>query len=496
MLKQTLNRDTVTRAVKQLLASLEEQDVPDTAEARVVMAALHTAVLPPFQTQTPEDRKVFVPTNEHLSLLQALLEQRAVEGKLAKRPDDATTNLNEPETVYAVRDLEEADPPPLATSILVDPEADGVEDEGAGDFDLTDPLWAEILIEVARTHKDRRDFKLPKKPPQPYPLHNDARVILVGDWGNGGRDAQAVSGAIRTWMQSAGDRQCHVIHLGDVYYAGTKWEAKHRFLDFWPVHKSEADSFRSWTLNGNHDMYAAGEGLMQVTLLDPRFAYQRTTDGEPTTQFHLKGADWQILGMDSSWKFRLTDAIGEKGHLGLEQAEWVDNCASEQRLGTILLSHHQPLKRTASWPEPLTAIEHFLAETRECRRKNGIEAWLWGHEHRCIAYGTPQDVTGLGYAACVGNGAMPNARRHEILSGGDEWELLDTHRDGDGTEWLNCGFAVIDFDPQTLPTVTYVDQNGAVLKASDTLRRLAPNQPPPSRDDSRVKSDDEASLGN
>jgi hypothetical protein len=30
---------------------------------------------------------------------------------------------------------------------------------------------------------------------------------------------------MRVQIQSAGDREVHVVHLGDVYYAGTRWAA-------------------------------------------------------------------------------------------------------------------------------------------------------------------------------------------------------------------------------------------------------------------------------
>src|SRR5689334_9279691 len=73
---------------------------------------------------------------------------------------------------------------------------------------------------------------------------------------------------MRREIDAAGGREVHVVHLGDVYYAGTRWEARHRFLDHWPVRQDEVDQVRSWCLNGNHDMYAAGEGLSDVILAD------------------------------------------------------------------------------------------------------------------------------------------------------------------------------------------------------------------------------------
>ena len=73
-----------------------------------------------------------------------------------------------------------------------------------------------------------------------------------GDWGTGEGLAIQVADRMREAITDAGERQVHVVHLGDVYYAGTRIEARTRFLDHWPV--SGSDRHLSWCLNGNHDM--------------------------------------------------------------------------------------------------------------------------------------------------------------------------------------------------------------------------------------------------
>jgi hypothetical protein len=220
-------------------------------------------------------------------------------------------------------------------------------------------------------------------------------------------------------------------------------------------------------------MYAAGEGLLEVILTDPRFAHQRTTTGEPTTQFHLRSGEWQILGMDSAWKLRVTDLFGRHGHFGRQQCEWLNRCAADTNLGTILLSHHQPFSRKHAYPQLLTMERHFLGETREARNQYRIEAWFWGHEHRCIVYEKPDGVFGLGYGACVGHGAMPE-RPGEDLTGPNEWELLEIRHqpDIDDEYWRRCGFVVIDFVPGDDPQVSYVDQYGERSRSdADRLER-------------------------
>lgn len=474
MISQMLNRAAVTGAVQNLVASLKYGSLDPTPELLAVMSGLQTAAMLPPGALSPKDRSVFVPTQEHVSLLQALVEELAESGKLEPARDGA--DGDDAPTSLVLEPLKTAERPPLATTQLVSLYPDGSADEGWGDFNLTDAQWAKVVDALVTTHGERRRFRLEASPPEPCPLAEDARVILVGDWGNGGPDARAVATEIRRWMHTAEGRECHVIHLGDVYYAGTPWEAQNRFLDCWPVLPAEADRYRSWTLNGNHDMYAAGRGLMTVTLVDPRFSRQRATNGKPTTQFHLKGQDWQILGLDSAWQYRATDVFGHHGHLGEEQVSWMADCAADPQLGTILLSHHQPFTRKKAYPAPLSWERHFLGETLDARTRFGIEAWFWGHEHRCISYNPPEDILGLGYGACVGHGAMPEPPGDPI-AGPTEWELLQNQpqRDIDGEYWRMCGFAVIDFAPGESPRVRYLDQSGESCKSEpDELTYVIP----------------------
>ncbi len=83
-----------------------------------------------------------------------------------------------------------------------------------------------------------------KVPPQ-------ARIAIVGDWGTGQADAQALLEAIARKNPDV------VIHLGDIYYAGTEFEMQNYFLNIW---KSTFDlsKVKTFTLAGNHDMYSGG----------------------------------------------------------------------------------------------------------------------------------------------------------------------------------------------------------------------------------------------
>jgi Calcineurin-like phosphoesterase len=337
--------------------------------------------------------------------------------------------------------------------------------EGAGHGRGFDYHWVTEFLAALTTNLLRRVlFTLPRDSPRPAPLAADARLVLVGDWGTGVGPALAVADQIRRCIDDAGDREVHVVHLGDVYYAGTRWEARHRFLDHWPVDPEQAAHVRSWCLNGNHDMYSAGEGLFHVILTDDRFSGQRTQDGRPTSEFHLRNEHWDVFGLDTSWKFRLRDIRGGGGHLQRRQLRWVTERLTGSSRRTMLLSHHQPFTRLEAGAAGVVAIGNLLDATAGLRRSPGVDAWFWGHEHRLFTYGARD---GIGYPTCMGHGAVLEEPGPDVAGPG-EAEFRRTFRDSDGDVWRMPGFAVVDLDGPTA-AVSYIDMDGATWRPPDTV---------------------------
>jgi hypothetical protein len=337
--------------------------------------------------------------------------------------------------------------------------------EGSGDGRGFDYHWVtEFLAELTAHLVKRVLFTLPRAAPAIAPLAADARLVLVGDWGTGEGPALAVAEQMRHAVDEAGRREVHVVHLGDVYYAGTRWEARHRFLDHWPVRPDEASRIRSWCLNGNHDMYSAGEGLLEVTLTDDRFGAQRTEDGRVATEFHLRNEHWDVLGLDSSWKFTLRDVRGGGGHLQPRQLRWITERLAGSTRRSMLLSHHQPFTREKAGADGIVRIGNLLEATSALREGRGIDAWLWGHEHRLFTYG---GRSGIGYGVCMGHGAVLEEPGPDVAGDG-EAEFRATFRDTDGDVWRMPGFAVVDLDGPSA-RVTYVDMDGHVWREPDTV---------------------------
>src|SRR5262249_5775777 len=122
-------------------------------------------------------------------------------------------------------------------------------------------------------------------------------VAMVGDWGTGLDSSGQIA------RQMAARNPGITIHLGDVYYSGTKHEVGRRFLPAWP-----AGSSGTFAINSNHEMYAGGEGYFQVTLTTPVFAQH-----QKASYFCLSTPGWQVIGLDSA--YAASDFLFQKGKL-------------------------------------------------------------------------------------------------------------------------------------------------------------------------------------
>jgi hypothetical protein len=395
---------------------------------RAVRAEQRTVSDRPSQS----DRKAYVPRDMLLSLFQAEHEEH-----LAREHPELLTTAPQPR--------------PMG-SRSVEPFS-----EGRG----IDRGFVVGFLRALPVHLLRRVFfRLPPGQPRAHPLADRARIVVVGDWGTGEGLAIEVADQMREAIGGAGDREVHVVHLGDVYYAGTRAEARSRFLDHWPV--AVGEEHLSWCLNGNHDMYSAGRGLTRVVLTDPRFAAQRTTRGAITTEFVLTNRHWSLIGVDTSWRFRWRDPRGGAGHLGRRQTRWVSRQVQahpEQR--TVLFSHHQPF---TYGEHGVTPEGNLLDRTRALREARRVAGWFWGHEHKLIAYGAHADI---GYATCMGHGAILESPAEHPHPG----EFDATFTDPEGLVWRMPGFAVLDLDGPTM-RVRYLDKDGRAWRPDDVVPAL------------------------
>jgi predicted phosphodiesterase len=257
-----------------------------------------------------------------------------------------------------------------------------------GQFTSCDPRYAQAVEEYVafqlrkgkipyKVWQNLSDFVIDwKVPPQ-------ARIAIVGDWGTGQTAARDLIQAIARKNPDV------VIHLGDIYYAGTEFEMENYFLDIW---KSAFDltKVRTFTLSGNHDMYSGGVPY-----------YQLIADlGQPASYFCLRNDDWQFVALDTG--LHDDDALDAKPtYLEDTEVAWLnDKIATAGSRRTVLLSHHQLF----------TANEDIGGQSVNAKLQSQVgpilpkvDVWFWGHEHNQVIYQKYQGVV----ARCLGHGAYP-----------------------------------------------------------------------------------------
>jgi hypothetical protein len=307
-----------------------------------------------------------------------------------------------------------------------------------GAFEETDVRWAACIVAMGlRRLKGRHAFN--QTPADDVPIASNARLVVVGDWATGLPRARAVAAQMRAVLDDgiAKDLDQHVIHLGDVYYAGFEDEYEDRLLAPWPVKPEDAHTIGSWTLNGNHDMYSGGHGYFKTGLADPRFARQ-----QGSSFFSLSHPDWNILGLDTAYA---------EHDLVEPQADFArDKEADGKKL--LLLSHHQLFSDSGEQGPKLEARLHDVLE-------RGVKAWFWGHEHRCVLYKPHEQVE---FARCIGHGGVPVYQHHtdaDPLIDPAAYEFRGSLPGDVVAPWARFGFAVLDFDGPKI-AVRYIDEEG------------------------------------
>ena len=248
----------------------------------------------------------------------------------------------------------------------------------------------------------------------------DPVLGIVGDWGAGYyKDeggvpcpAQRVMAQIANPMLSPAID--YLIHLGDVYYAGTDWrplpgEETDNFYDLWP----DQGPARNLTLNSNHEMYGAGSGIFDVALqANGKFAVQNEMP-----YFALTYGPWLVLGLDSAYysdayngrKFYMLGAIGTDALD--QQIDWVKQFAGHQ--GPIMVMTHHDTVDLAG--DSMTPLFNQVAEALG----RPPTLWYWGHVHNAIVYnqlGAGSSIPTLG--RCCGHGAIPFGPAWGLQPGG------------------------------------------------------------------------------
>lgn len=247
------------------------------------------------------------------------------------------------------------------------------------------------------------------------PSTGEIRVSMAGDWGAATPEAHAVATRIREFHPH------YTIHLGDIYFVGDAIEVRENCLGdargkpiravSWPL-----GSRGSFALNGNHEMYANGQGYFKVFLprLGMRPGSRMRPSGQPASFFALENDDWIIVAVDTGYNsvgmpvlervayLKRLPCLGGDCSLPAALMEWLREIIQPRLAGrgVILLSHHQYY---SSFERPLAKAAQQL---RQVIDKPVL--WFWGNQHRLAIYGPCRLKNGIeAYGRSIGHGGLP-----------------------------------------------------------------------------------------
>lgn len=303
-----------------------------------------------------------------------------------------------------------------------------------------------------------------------YRLQGDAgtvRIALAGDWGTGTDEAARVAHRIEEFAPH------YSIHLGDVYYVGGLAEVNENFLGIrnpandydpcsWP--KGSQGTF---SLNGNHEMYARGMAYFDAMLPTLGPVVGGRAHGQRASFFCLENEHWRFIAVDTGYNSvglpLLEEIFSSDCALPPALIDWLRSVVrptAQDPRGIVILSHHQYFSAFDEWyPKPAAQLSEFFSRP---------VLWFWGHEHRMTIYkqfNLPGNITAFG--RCIGNGGMPvdlpppNPKHPECPV-----EYVDTrvYLSDENVKVGYNGFTRLTVRDNTL-SAEYVDLDGTVLFA-------------------------------
>jgi Calcineurin-like phosphoesterase len=275
-------------------------------------------------------------------------------------------------------------------------------------------------------------------------IAGDARVAVIGDWGTGLDDARAMLVALLRELRPA-----ILVHLGDIYYSGTRRDAAHNFADVLDAAFAEVPPrIAVFNLPGNHDYYSGGAAF--YSLLD---RLNEPPARQAASYFCLRSAHdrWQLVGVDTGFHGRnpgvAFDPFATGPHLHDSETAWLRDKLGRFAGSTILLSHHPVFSARRAINGPRSGRRPAFNDRLHAAagpHLDRVAAWLWGHEHSLAIYEDGQHGLAKGrLVGCsgfeTGAGEEPyEARFPDVRLRQPEVRLSMEHG------WYDHGFALID----------------------------------------------------
>jgi calcineurin-like phosphoesterase family protein len=320
------------------------------------------------------------------------------------------------------------------------------------------------------------------------PEQDSFRIGILGDWGTGEPVAQLVINAMMACNLDL------IIHVGDVYYAGTTDEVQSNYVNMIAAARESCGSMVPiYNLPGNHDYYTKGKPFFDaLACINTGTAFPNS----PSTSVPVQGASFfslcnswlQLQGMDTGYyDSDLWDVSNDTTMLHTDEAAWhlqqLNDAESAGRT-VFLFSHHQPWSAflgigtgtgIAGDAEAIASMQMASYNVNlQAQLANvpldTVRAWFWGHEHvlevsdsSVIANSTvPTVVNGapasvplsslfpwVPYGACIGFSAFPmldTDNPYGVVAPGIQFNseyVLGTTTSNNATVY-NHGFTVLE----------------------------------------------------
>jgi hypothetical protein len=179
------------------------------------------------------------------------------------------------------------------------------------EYKFGNPLWQQMFIQYYKYywqypfHKGKapkyRSWQKDGKGNLQYGvidwvLPANARIAIVGDIGTGTEEAADVLSAVCKFNPHA------ILHLGDIYFSGTKLETEKRLVAMiQKVMKKEKCSIPFFTVPGNHEYFTGAVSYLKA--LDSGKLICDKSQQQDASYFCLRSADngWQFLGIDTGY---------------------------------------------------------------------------------------------------------------------------------------------------------------------------------------------------
>lgn len=325
---------------------------------------------------------------------------------------------------------------------------------GSGDLGGWIPVFLKIIAEKVHfqskaefPYVDPRDdsalvTSLPEK----------CKLILMGDWGANNDHAANIRDLIKKEVDGTAV-PVYVVHLGDTYYSGTRSECA-TLLRNWPMRDENGPvKGRSFSLNGNHEMYSGGEGYFNIIL--PAL-------GQKASYFVLRSPKWNFFGLDTAY---VPGCFHSAADSRLD-AQWtwlqkqMDSTPDRKH---VFLTHYQPCSANLPEHQAGQTLRDQLAELQAGGRRP-LEGWFFGHQHKCYIY----EDTRLDYRArLIGHGSFPHDIQKEKFPDKDEsgkplMAFAQLTYRGYQSGLAYSGYASIDVTNEQL-LVRYVDEDGGLF---------------------------------